>query len=432
MSESACFCGHGFPVPVLSLIPNFQHKHLPHLFDRTASWKPARGFGQADCTFVQPKRWFPLHQQTWRVVLLGQLMLALSHVQKMTYQTAPGTKIGSLRPICMGSSMTPDEEFSCHDVFKMMNVAIAVFCFNRPHSLNRLLNSLETCSEAKSIPLFIYVDAARNSNETVAVADTISVADSFEHPLKTVIRRDENLGLKKSLTLGISEVLNLHDSVIVLEDDLVIGPFALNYFLRGLKEYRDLSQVVSICGYAVGESNGFNSETAHFLPLTHPWGWATWRDRWLPHMAGTVSQASMDSTSFRVSMNVFGLRSYSAMLLLADRGLVSSWWIYWQLNAVNRHSVSLFPKKSHVSNEGLKKGTHSSRMNLFVNALPLKEISQSPTNLPTEVMIDFNALDRIVRSREARIFRLTGFLGHIKRLAKEILSRYGVKLFKLF
>jgi hypothetical protein len=300
----------------------------------------------------------------------------------------------------------------------MTNVAIVAFCFNRPGSLNRLLKSIESCPEDKDIPLYIYVDAARNFSEIGAVADTLAIANSFEHPLKKVVHRDANLGLKNSLVLGISEVLGIHNSVIVLEDDLVIGPFALNYFLRGLNEYRDISQVVSICGYAVGDPDGVNKGFAHFLPMTHPWGWATWRDRWQAHMSGTADQASMDSASFRASMNVFGLRNYRAMLRAADRGLVSSWWIYWQLNAVNRHSVSLFPKQSHVSNEGLRSGTHSSRANLFIYALSNKAISQSPTELPAEVTIDFNALDRIVGSREARIFRLTGFLGYLKRIIK--------------
>lgn len=305
----------------------------------------------------------------------------------------------------------------------MTNVAIIAFCFNRPGSLRRLLNSLESCQEAKTIPLYIYIDAARNFTEIAAVADTAAIAESFVHPLKTVVRRDTNLGLKNSLIQGISEVLNRHDSVIVLEDDLVIGRFALNYFIRGLKEYRDVPQVISICGYAVGNSDGVDSEFAHFLPMTHPWGWATWRDRWQAHMTGTAGEASMSSASFRSAMNVFGLRNYHAMLRLADRGLISSWWIYWQLNAINRHSVSLFPKQSHVSNEGLRSGTHSSRINYFTTAFSQKAISQSITELPEEVIIDFCALDKIVTSREARILRLTGFLGRIKRTVKEAFAK---------
>lgn len=298
----------------------------------------------------------------------------------------------------------------------MYDVGIAIFCFNRPDSLASLLKSLKSCSEFDALPLYIFVDAARNSEEKSLVGATYVVAESFSHSIKTVIKRDINLGLKKSLTLGIEEVLGRHDSLIVLEDDLLIGPFALDYFLRGLEKYRDLPQVVSICGYAVGELSDDSIDSSHFLPMTHPWGWATWRDRWQAHMSGTAVQPSMDSASFRASMNVFGLRNYRGMLRLADRGLASSWWIYWQLNAINRHGVSLFPMRSHISNEGLRNGTHSSRINFFVKALPRKELCQSPTHLPADIIIDFKAIDRICTSREARILRITGFLGHFKRL----------------
>src|SRR4051812_7740464 len=34
--EPAQFYGNRFPVPVVSWIPDFQHRHLPHLFSRSA------------------------------------------------------------------------------------------------------------------------------------------------------------------------------------------------------------------------------------------------------------------------------------------------------------------------------------------------------------------------------------------------------------
>lgn len=42
--ESAQFFGTKFPIPVLSWIPDFQHRHLSHLFPKTAWWKRDIGF----------------------------------------------------------------------------------------------------------------------------------------------------------------------------------------------------------------------------------------------------------------------------------------------------------------------------------------------------------------------------------------------------
>jgi len=46
--ETARFFGFRFPVPVLSWIPDFQHRHLPWLFSRRAWWKRDIGF-RAQC-----------------------------------------------------------------------------------------------------------------------------------------------------------------------------------------------------------------------------------------------------------------------------------------------------------------------------------------------------------------------------------------------
>jgi glycosyltransferase involved in cell wall biosynthesis len=48
MFETARFFGRGFPAPVLSWIPDFQHRHLHHLFPAMAWWKRDLGF-RAQC-----------------------------------------------------------------------------------------------------------------------------------------------------------------------------------------------------------------------------------------------------------------------------------------------------------------------------------------------------------------------------------------------
>lgn len=301
-----------------------------------------------------------------------------------------------------------------------ISTAIVIFCFNRVDKLSQLLESLANCKEVVTLPLYFYIDSARFKDEESAVDATAAVAEAFQHPMKTIFRRETNLGLKVSLTEGISEMLVRHDAVIVLEDDLVLGPFALDYFMRGLEKYVDSPKVVSICGYAIGKSDQCSSNEALFLPMTNSWGWATWRDRWQAHRAGEAAIASTQSASFRTAMNVFGLRNYSDMFRQSEDGLINSWWINWQLNAINRHSVSLFPRKSHVSNGGFRGGTHASRWNLFINALPVKPLAEAPTNFPSEVLVDFRALDRIIASREALILRITGFLGQLKRRIRRV------------
>lgn len=302
----------------------------------------------------------------------------------------------------------------------MTQAAIIIFCFNRPDSLSRLLTSISGCAEASATPIYVFIDGPRHDNEAVCVNATRAVAQRFDHPNTKIIQRKTNLGLKQSLTTGISEVMEHYDSAIILEDDLILGPHALTYFLRGLDIYQQHPQVVSICGYAIGAGTP-GSDDACFMPMTHPWGWATWKDRWQAHTANTLPNVPAGSPSYRTAMNVFGLRDYRGMLKIAQKQMVSSWWIYWQLNAVQRHGLSLFPSQSHVRNNGISEtGTHSSRLNFLRYLFDAKNLATRQTVFPQEIVVDFNEIDRCKNSKEARLLRIIGFLGMVKRYLKRI------------
>lgn len=42
--ENACFLGKDFPIPILSWMPDFQHRALPHLFSKFSWWRREFGF----------------------------------------------------------------------------------------------------------------------------------------------------------------------------------------------------------------------------------------------------------------------------------------------------------------------------------------------------------------------------------------------------
>ncbi|MES2951088.1 MAG: hypothetical protein V4858_21335 [Pseudomonadota bacterium] len=314
----------------------------------------------------------------------------------------------------------------------MMNdqsTAIILFAYNRPDKLARLAACLALCPEFVTQPLYIFVDGPRTEDDLTAVEATAALAVSISHPRKTVCQRDGNLGLRGSLRNGISTVLERHESVIVLEDDLILGPHALDYLLRGLDKYRDEKRVASICAYAMNEDNpDLNTNSrAYFLPMTHPWGWATWRDRWqaqLETLRAPQEHSLEVSRAFKRAMNVSGLRNFSKMLDLAERGVVNSWWIYWHREAVFRHQVSLFPSRTHVINAGIDgSGTHASRWNVLRRWLPDKQMATDKASLPEGVMVDFAMLDQIVASREARYHRVIGSLGLTRRYLKQVFKK---------
>lgn len=306
-----------------------------------------------------------------------------------------------------------------------MNPAIVIFTFNRPNSLKRLLDDLRQSSSFGEFPLVIYIDGARNDRERRLVEETAKLAHQFHHSNKLICRSGTNLGLKKSLVSGVTSVLHKHGSAIILEDDLRLGENALEYFRKGLDKYSSEKQVISICGYSVDFRRPSASNGAYFLPMTHPWGWATWSDRWQEHLLFSECNFNISNAEFKHSFNVQGLRNFFEMYKLAEKRWISSWWIYWHLYSVRRGGLSLFPESSQVLNSGItgESGTHSSEWNPFYKLIRNRSVSNVCPSLPEVISIGFEELARIKKSREARVLRLIGFIGSAKRVFRNIFRR---------
>jgi hypothetical protein len=95
---------------------------------------------------------------------------------------------------------------------------------------------------------------------------------------RTLVYRNTNFGLARNITDGVTTVLARHESVIVVEDDIVVSPFFLRFMNEALQTYRDVPRVGSISGYCLPLTDPV-PET-YFIRGADCWGWATWRDRW--------------------------------------------------------------------------------------------------------------------------------------------------------
>ena len=117
---------------------------------------------------------------------------------------------------------------------------------NRDAANRRALRRLANVTE-----LFIFCDGAR---EASAVEGVDAVRDAVREELgfaaTHIVCRDCNYGLARNITEGVSEVLKLRETVIVLEDDIVVSPYFLGFMNEALRLYRDVTRVGSISGYA--------------------------------------------------------------------------------------------------------------------------------------------------------------------------------------
>ena len=122
----------------------------------------------------------------------------------------------------------------------MNNLApIVLFVYNRSEHTRRTLEALQKNDLAKESVLYIFADGAKEnaSKEEIAAIDkTRQVILEKEWCGEVKINcRDENLGLANSVINGVTDVVNRHGKVIVLEDDIVVNTGFLGFINSALR-----------------------------------------------------------------------------------------------------------------------------------------------------------------------------------------------------
>lgn len=250
---------------------------------------------------------------------------------------------------------------------------IAIFAFNRPKHLSECLSSLESCVGFQNFVGTIFIDGARNDIEQSLVDECYEVADNFSlrHSFK-VTKRESNLGLASSIRSGIDQIFQSSDSIIVIEDDLVLHPGFLHFVSSGLAKYADEKKVSSISGYQYPIQRPPTS--AVFLLGADCWGWGTWSDRWNDtnfHAASLLQEIRENNLVHQ--FNLDGTNDYTGMLEQLINGDIDSWAILWHASMYVQKRLTLYPPTSFVSNEGGDgSGTH-----FGVNSLYSQELKDS-------------------------------------------------------
>lgn len=245
----------------------------------------------------------------------------------------------------------------------MSALNVALFAYNRPWHLSKTLESLAANHLAADVLLTIYCDGPKQASDFSAVESVRKIAKSCRLGKNvTVVERSENLGLAQSIITGVSEQCEKYGHVIVLEDDLLLSPYFLNYMKEALIRYENEEKVISIHGYCYPVTEPL-PET-FFLKGADCWGWATWKRAWAlfePSAEKLLSQ--LKEKNLEKSFNMQNSTDYMGMLRDCALGKNQSWAIRWRASAFVNDKLTLYPGKSLVQNIGFdNSGTHCSKV----------------------------------------------------------------------
>ena len=254
---------------------------------------------------------------------------------------------------------------------------IVLFVYNRPAHTIQVLEKLACNTLATQSNLIVFSDASKENedkNDVVEVRKIVKAAKGFKSV--EVIERVRNMGLADSIIDGVSNILNIQNKVIVLEDDLLTSPFFLKYMNAALDLYEEETDVISIHGYLYPLK--LTAPDTFFIKGADCWGWGTWRRGWnLFEKDSRKLLTEIKNRNLSNDFDMHGAVNNMGMLRKQSNGKINSWAIRWHASAYLQNKLTLYPGKSLIQNIGFdRSATHTIDNNYFE-----VELSAEPINL---------------------------------------------------
>lgn len=292
---------------------------------------------------------------------------------------------------------------------------VALFVFNRPWHTRQAIEALGKNEYAAYSDLYVFSDGPKRAADEAKVREVrsyIRTIDVFKRI--SVIEREKNFGLAESIIAGVTEVVNAHGKIIVMEDDLVSSPHFLSYMNHALRKYEDADRVMHVSGYILPIDPGGLKET-FFYRASSCWGWGTWARAWR-HFEHDIDKLipRFDKAS-RHMFNIDGKTNFWDQMESQRDGKINSWAIRWYASVFLNDGLCLHPSRSMTGNIGLDgSGTHCGEDDTYDVRIHDREITEFE--------------EQLEENREA-LERIKTFLATTERpLATRILNRMKRKL----
>lgn len=280
------------------------------------------------------------------------------------------------------------------------------------------------CDGFGSAPVTVFCDGARTESDKVAIAATLEVARNELGSSADIRPAERNLGIYRSITTGVSDLISVHGRAIAIEDDLELANSFLSYMNTALEAYATDERVFQVTGYAFDVPKFKSRDTAVLMPFTSSLGWATWGRAWATFdHAATGWQDVIKNHKLRNQFNLGGSYDYATALRrqMTENPQHWDWDIRWYLSVFRANGLTVSPPRSLVRHTGFDgSGTHGTAffrkyVNHSVSAVLAPNSFLTPACDPTDV--DLQAVKKTLWWRNG------GWTGWTIDFAKRLLRR---------
>lgn len=250
----------------------------------------------------------------------------------------------------------------------MTHSPIALFVYNRLDHLKHTIDALRSNTLATESDLHIFSDGPKKNTDIEAVENVRLYIKSLNKGFKTITLHlsEKNKGLADSIVSGINKLIDINETIIVLEDDIVTSPLFLSYMNDSLQKYKDQEKVMHISGYSFPLQAQL--PPVFFSQMPFVWGWATWKRSWNKYQSDAKTLLTEVQKKGKDAFNYDGVFKFTSPLKYNAKGTMKTWAIKWQASIFLNDGLCLTPFPSFSNNIGHdNSGEHSTQTDVYHN-----------------------------------------------------------------
>ncbi len=320
-----------------------------------------------------------------------------------------------------------------------MDIALAIFTYNRPIHLQKTLDALKTNIRLQNVYLFQDGLACENDREDWnKVRDVIHAINWMEY---SYITYPCNNGCATSIENGIAYVLNRHDAIIVLEDDCVPHINFIRFAVDCLETYKYDKNVWGVSGYAWPlDLPAQESSDVYACGRTCSSGWGTWKNRWQYYSRDyDILKRIYSNQEAAKRLGIWGT-DLEDMLCATLKCQCDAWDVFWGLCVIERGGYFINPYKNLIQNIGFDgTGLHSGVEQKWNIALTdvMKDHFLLPDSLNISIREElafadlYNGYGHQPAYKDSCAMKaiVWGIGGYYRKNKKELLKKYDVQAF---
>lgn len=236
------------------------------------------------------------------------------------------------------------------------DTTVCIFAYKRDLSLSNILNDLKKNLDYQRYTYHFFVDYPKNIQDQKKHKSILNIINKFKNGLKIkVICRKKNIGLNQNIIKGINYVTKKYSKFIVLEDDLRVSKYYLNYIQLILDKFENDKNIFTVTGYTFPKKIFKLATKKNSIILSkrpNSWGWASWSAKWNKVNFNDLSYVKIYRDKSK--LNYISKYGNDLSYILRDtlQKKIDSWAIKWTIYHILNNKYCIFPFKTMVNEEG--------------------------------------------------------------------------------